>query len=272
MEGVKIFFSSDIKHEPEDTMTEKVEEALEIKTPPNDIKHELVNVPPWKLPRSCDECGKEFRSKNHLQRHVEGVHHNYKGYKCDRCDYEATDRRYVERHKAFVHENQRPTFTCNICSHQTRTLAALKSHDARRHKELPHGCTSCHYKTSDKATLKKHIAAVHEGIIYPCQLCEYKASAKNSLRNHMLAIHSGAKFQCDQCDHQTNFQSNLIQHKQAKHKASAKFKCGRCYYHAFSRNNLIQHEKDKHGNMGYLNVNLPHTTIVFIPKDSQIKQ
>ena len=33
MEGVRIFFSSDIKHEPEDTMTEKIEEALEIKTP-----------------------------------------------------------------------------------------------------------------------------------------------------------------------------------------------------------------------------------------------
>ena len=178
MEGVRIFFSSDIKHETEDTMTEKVEEALEVEILSNGIKYEPGNVPPWKLPRSCDKCGKEFRSKGHLQRHVDGVHHKLKGYKCDRCDYEATDRRYVERHKAIVHENQRPTFTCNICSHQMRTLAALKSHDARRHKELPHCCTSCHYKTSDKATLKKHIAAVHEGIRYPCHLCEYKASAK----------------------------------------------------------------------------------------------
>ena len=88
-------------------LIEKVEEAVEVKILSNGIKYEPGNVPPWKLPRSCDKCGKEFRSKGHLQRHVEGVHHKFKGYKCDRCDYEATDRRYVERHKAIVHENQR---------------------------------------------------------------------------------------------------------------------------------------------------------------------
>ena len=80
MEGVRILFSSDIKHEPEDAITEKVEETLEVKILSNGIKYEPGNVPPWKLPRSCDKCGKEFRSKGHLQRHAEGVHHKFKGY------------------------------------------------------------------------------------------------------------------------------------------------------------------------------------------------
>ena len=54
MEGVRILFSSDIKHEPEDTMTEKVEKALEVKILSNGIKYEPGNAPPWKLPRPCD--------------------------------------------------------------------------------------------------------------------------------------------------------------------------------------------------------------------------
>ena len=53
MEGVRIFFSSVIKHETEDTITEKVEEALEVIMLSHGIKYEPGNVPPWKLPRSC---------------------------------------------------------------------------------------------------------------------------------------------------------------------------------------------------------------------------
>ena len=191
------------------------------------IKQEFGNVIDSKLAFFCDECGKEKKTKGHLLRHVQMVHK--KMYiKCDKCDYKATDKRYVERHSLSVHENQKTRFICTICSHQLKTLSALKSHEARKHKELPHACSSCEYKTSDKSSLKKHISAVHEGIKFPCHLCQYRASAQNSLRKHIVGIHSEAKFECDQCSLQTNFQSNLIQHKQAMHKSPAKFRCDLC--------------------------------------------
>ena len=94
-----------------------------------------------KLALVCDECGKEWKTKGHLKRHMQMIHQNVH-IKCDKCDYKATDKRFVEKHSLSVHENIKTRYTCTICSHHVYTSSALK----------------------------KHNASVHEGVRYPCNL------------------------------------------------------------------------------------------------------
>ena len=229
------------------------------------IKRENCNMIDSKLALVCDECGKEWKTKGHLKRHMQMVHQNVH-FKCDGCDYKATDKRYVERHILFVHEKKITSYICTICSHQMNTVRALKSHNARKHMELSHACKSCEYKTADKSDLKKHISAVHDGVKYPCNLCQHKFSAKNSLRKHIVGIHTETKFECDQCSLKTNFQSNLIAHKRAMHKSPGNLRCDKLNFNTF---NSIQEMEDKHEYPAHLNINLSKTRIFFIPKESK---
>ena len=229
------------------------------------IKRENCNMIDSKLALVCDECGKEWKTKGHLKRHMQMVHQDVH-FKCDGCDYKATDKRYVERHILFVHENKITRYICTICSHGMNTLTALKSHNARKHMELHHACTSCKYKTADKSDLKKHISAVHDGVKYPCNLCQHKFSAKNSLRKHIVGIHTETKFECDQCSLKTNFQSNLIAHKRAMHKSPGNLRCDKLN---FNTSNSTQEMEDKHEYPAHLNINLSKTRIFFIPKESK---
>ena len=218
-----------------------------------------------KLALVCDECGKEWKTKGHLKRHMQMIHQNVH-IKCDKCDYKATDKRFVEKHSLFVHENMKTRYTCRICSHQVNSLSGLKNHNARKHKELPHVCASCEYKTADKTDLKRHINAVHVGVKYTCSLCQHKFSAKNSLRKHIVGIHTETKFECDQCSLQTNFQSNLIAHKRAMHKSPGNLRCDKLN---FNTSNSTQEMEDKHEYPAHLNINLSKTRIFFIPKESK---
>ena len=204
------------------------------------IKRENCNMIDSKLAFVCDECGKEYKTKSHLKRHIQIVHHKIR-VKCDKCDFKATDKTTVERHSLVVHENVKTRYTCTICSHHVYTSSALK----------------------------KHNASVHEGVRYPCNLCQYKAVEKNSLRTHMIAIHTETKFKCDQCNLQTNFKSNLITHKKYMHKNPGEFKCNQ---ENFKFKEIPTQEMiDKHEYMEHMNVNLPKTRIVFIPKESKDK-
>ena len=52
----------------------------------------------------CKECGKYFRDKNKLKRHVETVHLKLKPYKCETCNKSFGEKSHMKRHVKNTHE------------------------------------------------------------------------------------------------------------------------------------------------------------------------
>ena len=56
-------------------------------------------------PSFCGECGKQFSTKDNLNRHMKYVHGNTdEKFKCDECNYETTRRYHLKEHKARIHQ------------------------------------------------------------------------------------------------------------------------------------------------------------------------
>ena len=63
----------------------------------------------------CELCGKYFKTKGSLRRHVESVHGSPK-HPCDMCIYQAPNKDSLNRHKNALHKKVK--FSCNQCNHQ----------------------------------------------------------------------------------------------------------------------------------------------------------
>ena len=79
----------------------------------------------------CDECGKSYRYKLDLKRHVDGVHLKLKPFKCEHCD-ESFDRsRNLIVHSLNQHENNR--YQCDKCDANYSQKGPLVQHIRKNH-------------------------------------------------------------------------------------------------------------------------------------------
>ncbi|KAG9509694.1 Zinc finger protein 358, partial [Fragariocoptes setiger] len=75
----------------------------------------------------CAHCGKSFKTKSHLQRHI------------------------------LTHTGERP-YLCNQCGNKFNQSSSLRNHVIAIHtKEYPHTCTNCHKGFLMPALLQKHL-------------------------------------------------------------------------------------------------------------------
>ena len=66
----------------------------------------------------CELCGKYFKTKGILRRHVESVHGSSK-HPCDMCIYQAPNKDSLNQHKNALHKKVK--FPCYLCNHQATT-------------------------------------------------------------------------------------------------------------------------------------------------------
>ena len=66
----------------------------------------------WKV--QCELCGKYFKTKGILRRHVESVHGSSK-HPCDMCIYEAPDKYSLKKHKHALHKKVKNREDDNLC-------------------------------------------------------------------------------------------------------------------------------------------------------------
>ena len=110
----------------------------------------------------CPECGRTFKRKGDLNRHINTVHMKLKPHKCHICCREAfTQKASLERHIKSVHENIRD-HVCDICKEAFHTLGNLNSHIRQVHlEERNHKCPLCDEQFFRSAGLKQHISTIH---------------------------------------------------------------------------------------------------------------
>jgi len=165
----------------------------------------------------CEECGKLFKMKFDMKKHVSTVHLKIKPYPCVDCDKAFAHKGDLTRHVNDVH-NKMKSFHCGECGKSF----ARKSHLARH--------------------LNDHLGIRH----FQCNDCGKLAATKAELKNHQI-IHSGVKdFKCEKCDKSFALASYLKQHVKISHSETRDFKCSQCDKSYTSKPSLTKHQKRVH--------------------------
>jgi len=89
----------------------------------------------------CPNCGKRFRQKVHLRKHVMSQHARQKPHKCSQCGYTTVEKSHLTVHIR-THTGERP-YTCRRCSYSSAQNCTLKSHYLRRHPGDQIDCNLC---------------------------------------------------------------------------------------------------------------------------------
>lgn len=87
----------------------------------------------------CNFCGKRFKQKCNMSRHVDLVHIksnsqiSKKKYICDNCTRSYSSLCGLNRHKREIHAGVKRHFTCHYCGHKARQKNYLRIHINSRH-------------------------------------------------------------------------------------------------------------------------------------------
>ena len=182
----------------------------------------------------CNECGKQYKNTQHLNRHKRAVHlKEMKTYTCPICKKEGTYKYYADffKHRqiceAELPENAE-RYVCTICEAKFGTYYNWKNHHYVCSGEKPKRSANakatvykCHYENCDFTNLKKikftnHINVVHLNLPkikdFFCETCGKTFEANRSLKRHLL-VHSDIRsLHCTKCDNSFKTQFDLRKH------------------------------------------------------------
>ena len=164
----------------------------------------------------CLDCGKDFKLKGDMSRHVEAFHITHPGLQCDLCEKVLKTRESMRSHMNNVHKNENllkynfwikllPFSFCHSLlividfSLDVECFTAWSA-DHREVDEkietligrLPEGAFVCHvcgYSNNTKQNMKKHVETHIETPGYPCAFCQKHFKTRNSLNTHVSTHH-----------------------------------------------------------------------------------
>lgn len=158
----------------------------------------------------CNQCDKNFNSKNALQYHL--LHHTgIRPHQCDVCGKGFFAGSALKVHMR-LHSGVKP-YTCEFCSRPFRQWGDMKYHIASLHTEKK--MFQCEYCGKDFA--RRYSLVIHRRIHtgernYACEFCDKTFRASSYLQNHRM-IHTGEKrHECHICHKKFRVRSDMKRH------------------------------------------------------------
>jgi uncharacterized C2H2 Zn-finger protein len=196
----------------EDTIKERVEVEDDST---NLVKSDASPREATRSKKSCDICGRCFKTNYQLRTHKAQVHENEKVEKCTYCSKCFRERTSLKNH-ILSHTGERP-FSCNKCDKSFRRKESLQYHEQSHNKDTPRSyiCSVCAKNFRNVRDLKGHERLMHgEEQNFQCKDCNVILKNKTSFTNHMKLNHGqGPTFNCRSCDQKFPTNTHLKNHE-----------------------------------------------------------
>ena len=177
----------------------------------------------------CSQCGKNFKNERMLSKHnrihqreqgakVDETTNKPLYFPCDQCEKQFLSKEGWRLHTRLVHEGMNEHATCEVCG-----VTFITKERLRRHKILHHStderfnCKYCEKRCSTKAWLARHVARQHEEPKFKCGFCDRSFKFKEKLEGHENE-HKGVKpYSCSKCEACYYSKDGLRNHHRKKH-------------------------------------------------------
>ena len=162
----------------------------------------------------CSECGKLFKHKTSLKRHMKIHKDAPETFPCDTCSKSFKRKDILFKHCERVHNLYNVNMDALRKSFQTNAICQMCGKDFRE----DHNMFETHLV--DKVCMNKDkIIEINKDMKFQCDLCEKSYSHKDELNRHFRWKHTSKQttFKCNECSASYSSKSSLNRHVKKLH-------------------------------------------------------